>query len=236
MKTAVIAAAALMATAGTVVARDSVANFATADGLSTTVELGKMTMAEKAASRSGTVMVTYDFATGSLDYGNFFNTPWVSTPITFDPASADYRVLGMEASDIEVTVNHNVGATFENWASELRLGWEDANFGTIGVAPFPLETNGPTGGPGSTLVFTGGSFAFLDTDGTIDIDGDTVIDDFFMPSVGSTVDAFSTYNDGSGLAAGTITGGTITFLLEIPTPGAAALAGIAGLAATRRRR
>jgi len=226
MKT-LISAGAVLALAGAAVADMGPVQITTANGLTASAVSGDR------PTLRGVVTATYDFATGSLDYYGGFPAP--NVPINFDASLGGYRVLGMEASDIVADVNFNTGADFENWASELRIGWEDATFGTIGLAPFPGVNDGPLV-EGTSQQFTGGGFAFLDTDGTIDIDNDGNADDFFMPASGAAVGAFSIYNDGTGEAAGTITGGTITFTLEIPTPGSAALLGLAGLAAVRRRR
>ncbi|MFG0292147.1 MAG: hypothetical protein ACF8MJ_03220, partial [Phycisphaerales bacterium JB050] len=199
-----------------------------ASGLSASAQSGARPM------HRGAVTATYDFATGALNY--YAGSSELDESIMFDASLGGYRVLGVEASDIEASVNWNAGATYENWASEMRLGWVDATFGIIGVAPFPDTYEGPAI-EGTSVVFTGGGFDYVSVDGTVDIDGDGVIDDFFMPAEGATVGAFSTYDDGSGLNAGTITGGTITFTLAaVPTPGTAGLIGLAGIAAVRRRR
>lgn len=230
MKCVVTAVAAIVCTAGLAAAADmGPAQLSTASGLSATGQFG-----DRPTYRGGsTILATYDFASGSLDY--YAGSSELNEPIVFDGSLGGLRVLGVEASDIVASVNWNAGATFENWASELRLGWTDAEFGIIGLAPFFGVNEGPEL-EGTSLEFTGGGFDFLSTDGTIDIDGDGVIDNFFMPAEGASVGAFSTFNDGTGFAAGTITGGTVTFTLEIPTPGSAMLAGVAGLAAMRRRR
>ncbi|MFU8827910.1 MAG: hypothetical protein ACNA8P_00580 [Phycisphaerales bacterium] len=224
----VLTAAVAIACSGAIAAADmGPVPISTASGLSAMAPTGER------PTHRGVITATYDFASGSLDY--YAGSSALNDPIVFDASAGGYRILGVEASDIVATVNWNNGATFENWASELRLGWADAEFGIIGIAPFAGINDGPDI-QGTGMEFTGGGFAFLDTDGTIDINGDGNMDDFFMPSEGAAVGAFSTYNDGSGLAAGTITGGTITFTLEIPTPGSAMLAGLAGLAAMRRHR
>ncbi len=229
MKFVLTTVAAIASTAGIAAADMGPVQLETASGLSASVQTG-----DRPTNRGlGTITATYDFASGSLDYYN--GASELNEPIVFDSSLGGLRVLGVEASDITATVNWNTGSTFENWASELRLGWADAEFGIIGLAPFFQVNEGPAE-EGGSLEFTGGGFDFLDTDGTIDIDGDEIIDDFFMPAEGAAVGAFSVYNDGSGMAAGTITGGTITFTLEVPTPGSAMLAGLAGLAAMRRRR
>ena len=237
LKTA-LTTALIASVAGTAVAdRPVVDGLASADGFS--VKAPALD-ANPYLGRNNIVTVTYNFADGSLDYGSEFDfagnpTGYVGDRIIADVASGGFRVLGVEASGISADVNFNPGAAFENWASELRLGWDDAGFGVIGVAPFPDDNTGAAT-PGTSATFTGGSFPFIDLDGTTDLDGDGTIDDFFMPAAGSTVAGFATFNDGTGLAAGTVTGGTITYTLEVPAPGAAGLLGVAGLAAARRRR
>jgi len=226
MKKMMISAAAVACASGAAIADMGPVQMTSASGLTANAVSG-----ERPTLR-GVITATYDFATGSLDYYSGGNP--LTEPVIFDSALGGLRLLGMEASDIVADVNWNTGATFENWASELRLGWGDANFGIIGVAPFPGVNDGPAT-EGTSLQFTGGGFGYFDLDGTIDISGDGSPDDFFMPAGGAAVGAFSVYNDGSGEAAGTIVGGTITFYL-VPTPGAAGLLGLAGLAAVRRRR
>lgn len=228
MKCVVTTVAAIACTAGVAAADMGPVQIQSASGLSTTAQAGSR------PTERGSVTATYDFATGALNY--YAGSSELDESIMFDASLGGYRILGVEASGIEASVNWNDGAAFENWASELRLGWVDANFGIIGVAPFPETFEGPTV-EGTSMVFTGGGFDYLSVDGTVDIDADGIIDDFFMPAEGATVGAFSTYDDGSGLNAGTITGGTITFTLAaVPTPGTAGLIGLAGIAAVRRRR
>lgn len=224
----ILTAALVLGLAGTAVAKDpsGATLMSSANGLN-----GQVVNPQTSGIAGVRYTAVYDFASGSLDY---FAGSLPGGTLTFDPAGANLRILGMEFSNIETEVNWNVGATFENWASELRLGWDDANFGIIGIAPYPGVNDGPLS-PGTSQLFTGGNLPFFDLDGTVDIDGDTIPDDFFMPASGAAVGAFSTYNDGSGQPAGTIVGGTITFYL-VPAPGAAALFAMGGLAAIRRRR
>ena len=221
------AALALAATTGAAVADRQAPFFTTQDGLSADVRQ----FDQNPYANGRNIFAVYDFASGSLDY---FADPALGTPIVFDASLGGLQVLGVEASDITADINWNTGAVFENWASELRLGWEDAGFGTIGVAPFPGSDPANNEGPaveGTSLTFTGGGFGFVDLSNT-DIDMDGVVDDFFMPAAGAAVNGFSTFDDGTGQSAGTVTGGTITFTL-VPSPGAA---GLLGLAAIRRRR
>lgn len=224
----ILTAAMVLGLAGTAIAKDP----SSATLMSSASGLNAQVINPQASGASGfRLTATYDFATGSMTYG----AGALANSIIFDPPTGGLRLLGVEFSDIAAEVNHNVGSSFENWASELRLGWDDANFGIIGIAPFPGVDDGPLGGQGSSQLFTGGSLPYFDLDGTIDIDSSGTPDDFFMPAGGSATGAFSVWNDGTGQPAGTIVGGTITFYL-VPAPGAAALFAMGGLAAIRRRR
>jgi len=232
MSKILMSAIAVVCAAGAASADMGPVQVSSASGLNITAQSG-----ERPTNRGGVITATYDFATGAIDYYSGLNP--LTEPVIFDPALGGLRILGVEASGIVASVNWNAGATFANWASELRVGFGEQTFGVIGLAPFPGSNPANNAGPatiGTSLEFTGGGFAFLDTDGTIDITGDGIADDFFMPVGGAAVGVFSVYDDGTGLAAGTVTGGTVTFTLEIPTPGSAALLGLAGLAAVRRRR
>ena len=224
----ILTAAMVLGLAGTAIAKDpsSATLMSSASGLS-----GQVINPQASGAAGFRLTATYDFATGSMTYG----PGALANSITFDPPTGGLRILGLEFSDIAAEVNWNTGASFENWASELRLGWEDGGLNDIiGIAAFPGVDDGPAA-PGTSQLFTGGNLPFFDLDGTIDITGNGIPDDFFMPAGGSTTGAFSVYNDGTGQPAGTIVGGTITFYL-VPAPGAAALMGLAGLAAVRRRR
>ncbi len=223
-----MSAIAVVCAAGAASADMGPVQVSSASGLNISAQTG-----ERPTNRGGVITATYDFATGAIDY--YAGSNPLTQPVVFDPSLGGLRILGLEASDIVASVNWNTGASFENWASEIRIGFGEQTFGIIGLNPFIGQNSGPAV-EGTSLEFTGGGFAYFDVDGTIDIDGDTIIDDFYMPLEGAAVGVFSTYNDGSGLNAGTITGGTVTFTLEIPTPGSAALLGLAGLAAVRRRR
>jgi hypothetical protein len=175
---------------------------------------------------SRNIIAEYNFATGSLEIRPSSFTPHI---ISVDPTLANLQVLAIQAIGISANVHHNPGAGFENWASELRLGLRVMIGGaetTGGGTPFPGINTGPTGGPGSSLLYTGGAF------GPIDV----TASNWTTPASGFSVAGWTVYNDGSGgLPSHTITEGILRVTL-VPAPGAAALLAMGGIVAVRRRR
>ena len=139
-------------------------------------------------------------------------------------AWAGATMLTVEWTDVSWVSYDNTaaGATYSNYSSELRLGLSSAS-GNWGFG-------GPGGGFGAGSA--SGSLGAFDISGSAYIVGSSGTINTF---------AYNSYNNGdpAGLSAGTILGGTFTITIDtvaIPTPGAMALLGLAGLTATRRRR
>jgi len=140
-------------------------------------------------------VLTYDFAAGNIDY-NVEGLQFGSEGIL--PTGATMIAFGFE--NVEAEVYHNDGASYSNWASEAWLGctYFDAVEGLsfVGVSPF-AENEGPgLFGPATT------HFDLDPADWPL-----PTADDF-------TFYASSSYDDGSGLAAGTLTSGLIYVWVE----------------------
>ena len=168
-----------------------------------------------AAVETVTFSIGGDYTAGSVglnSIGSSTNIAWAgATMLTVEWTSVSWSAADNTAS----------GASYSNWTNELRLGLTSAS-GQWGF--------GSPGGGSSTGFASGGSV------GAFDISGSS-----YIVGASGTINSFaySSYNDGAGLIAGTILGGTFTVTIdtvEIPTPGAMALLGLAGLTATRRRR
>ena len=136
-------------------------------------------------------------------------------------------------SNVAADVYWNSGSSFTNWASELRIGILDFSIGdTAGDVYWtyanPFSANSGASTSGGSASFSGGNFS----------SGDVSSNGWNIGSEGDVnLVAISSWNDGTGLAAGTITGGTGWITIDtIPAPGALALLGLAGLAGRRRRR
>jgi hypothetical protein len=172
------------------------------------------------------IIAEYNFATGALDIRPTAFAPQI---ISVNPSLANLQVLAIEAIGIGATVYHNQGATFENWASEMRLGLRimlNNTETTGGAAPFPGVNNGPTGQQGSSAPYTGGAFGPIDVSAA----------GWTTPASGFSVAGWTTYNDGSGgLPSHTVTDGILRVTL-VPSPGSAALLAMGGIVAIRRRR
>jgi len=141
-------------------------------------------------------VLSYDFAAESVDYsseGIQFGSEGIL------PTGAAMVAFGFE--NVVADVYHNDGASYSNWASEAWLGctYEGADtraLAFVGVSPFS-ENEGPgTFGPASNH---------------FDLDPSAwplpLADEF-------TFYANSSYDDGSGLAAGTLTSGVIYAWIE----------------------
>lgn len=175
-------------------------------------------------SASRNINVVYDFATGALEIRPTSLPPHV---ISVDPSLAGLHIIGLEAVGIEAEVYWNQGATYENWASEMRLGVRFDNSGvesTLGGQVFPGANTGPAAA-GTFQVFTGGAY------GPFDLSGDS----YYTPASGLSVAGWTTYNDGSGMMSHRVTAGQLHITL-VPSPGAGALLALGGVVAFRRRR
>lgn len=153
----------------------------------------KMTEVENPEGRAIYVL-TYDFAAGPVDYtaaGIQFGSEGLL------PEGATMVAFGFEG--IMADVYENEGASYSNWASEAWLGCTYSDAGElafVGVSPF-TESEGPgTFGPAAT------HFDFDGADWPL-----SYTDEF-------TFYANSSYDDGSGMAAGTINAGTIYVWIE----------------------
>ncbi len=174
-----------------------VAGVAMADKPVTTnnhVMFDKMTAVDNPDGRDIYVL-TYDFSTGPIDYdsvGVAFGNEGI-----LPPGSA---MVGFGYEGIMAEIYHNDGSTYSNWASELFLGCTYDNAGSVSMVgdyPFIGISEGPgTFGPGAVH---------------FDLDPSSwplpAADDF-------TFFASADYDDGSGLAAGTITAGTVYVWVE----------------------
>ena len=129
---------------------------------------------------------------------------------------------------VSQTVYWNEGSSYENWFSECRMGI--GTFALSGGTPgyvYTGQINGASGGASSV----GGSATMSGiTGGAYSASGGYTASSVFGFM------AYSTWSDGTGLAAGTLSGTGWVNLADIPAPGALALLGIAGLAGRRRRR
>ncbi|MDG2424296.1 MAG: hypothetical protein P8M22_09985 [Phycisphaerales bacterium] len=150
-----------------------------------------------------------------------------------EPAWADALLVSWGYEDVEADIYWNEGASFSNWASEVRLGISDIDLGdTEGdayfwvAAPFPDQFGADE--PGSFYHATGGNFDSGDISGlgyTLGSEGDIA------------AAAYSTWADGTGLSSGLFTSGTVWVTFEtVPSPGGLAIIGLAGFCRRGRRR
>ena len=167
-----------------------------------------------AAVETVTFSIGGDYTAASVGIniiGSSTNIAWAGATML----TVEWSSVSWSAAD-----NQGAGASYSNWTNELRLGLNSAS-GQWGFG-------GPGGG--SDTGFASGSL------GAFDISASS-----YLVGASGTISTFgySSYNDGAGLTAGTILGGTFTVTIDtvaIPAPGAMALLGLAGLTATRRRR
>lgn len=142
-------------------------------------------------------VLAYDFSAAPQDYDNN-DTYFGSQGIL--PAGATMIAFGFE--NIEADVYHNDGSPYSNWASEVWMGctYLDPVEGLTLVGTFPFTENE---GPGHF--------------GPSNIHFDLNPNDWPLP----TEDEFQFYvrtsfDDGSGLAAGTFTSGLVYIWVESP--------------------
>lgn len=140
-------------------------------------------------------VLSYDFSAANIDYmvdGIQFGSEGIL------PTGATMIAFGFE--NVEADVYHNDGASYSNWASEAWLGctYVDPIEGPSFVGTSPFEENE---GPGHF----GPSTVHFDLDPAA----------WPLPTEEEfTFFAQSSYDDGSGLAAGTLTAGVIYVWVE----------------------
>ncbi|MEE2908594.1 MAG: hypothetical protein VX527_12275 [Planctomycetota bacterium] len=150
-----------------------------------------------------------------------------------DDAWADALLVAWGFNDVEADVYWNDGASFSNFANEVRLGIFDIDIGDSdgdayfwAAAPFPDQYGADE--PGSFYHAVGGEFDSGDVSGlgyTLGSEGDI------------SAMAYSTWMDGTGLSAGTFTSGTVWVTFDtVPAPGGLAVLVMAGLIGQKRRR
>jgi hypothetical protein len=139
-----------------------------------------------------------------------------------NPAAAGGLVVDFGWDDLEIFVHDNTdqNAPFENWASELQIGYTWGEYEGIEYsAPFLGANSDGFHGPVSAnnQHFFGD---VINSDGTIELW------------------ARSIWDDGTGLPAGTLLSGTVWIDIQhqIPAPGVLAVLGLAGVIGCRRRR
>jgi hypothetical protein len=139
-----------------------------------------------------------------------------------DPAAAGGTVVNFGWDDLSIFVNDNTsfGAPFANWATELLLGYTWGEFSGIEYAqPFPGANSHGAHGPvsASNQHFPSD---LINSQGMIELW------------------ARSSWNDGTGMPAGTLISGTVWIDVQqlVPAPGVLAVFGLAGLCGRRRRR
>ena len=150
-------------------------------------------------------------------------------------AWADAVILSWGFSGVEANIHWNIGATYSNWASDVRLGIYDIdiNSGEGDIyswvaSPFPDQFSGGGGTSGTYSHHIGTDFS----------SGDVSSYGYHVGSEGDIgAGGYSTWDDGTGLNAGIFTSGTVWVNIDtIPAPAALALLGLAGLAGSGRRR
>jgi MYXO-CTERM domain-containing protein len=171
-----------------------------------------------AASVANANVVRYSYDIENFEY---FAGSNLLTTIT-DSAAAGGEVVNFGWDDIIIDVGDNTGqgASFEPWASEFRLGYTWGEFAGIeAAAVFPGVNSNGLHGPASA-------------------DNQHFVGDTINSSGVIELWAVQTWNDGTGLAHGTIISGTvwIDVVTQVPAPGALAMLGVAGLVGARRRR
>jgi len=158
----------------------------------------------------------------NFDIGGDYNASGFS--FVSDTMDASGMMIVSYGYSVDLTVYWNSGSSYENWASEARMG-----VGMFSVAGSPGYAWAGSISSGSGASSVGGSATFSGLTG-----GGSSIGYIASSSFGFV--AYSTWNDGTGLAAGTITGTGWVNLEAIPAPGALALLGLAGVASRRRRK
>ena len=170
------------------------------------------------------VTITIDLSGDYYAFGNENALSWSSS----DASWASAIMVSSSISGVQWVAGDNsgAGAPFSAYTSELTFTAASAfGYGIIGGG-------GKVGGGayGGAASQTSPNFTDLSYPSS----------PYLVDSTGSiTLTAFNSWNDGTGLSMGNISAGTFTLVidtLEVPSPGALALLGFAGLTASRRRR
>ena len=190
---------------------------------------GIATVAMAGAASADLVNLSWD-----ISGNDYFGGSITEFTMSSDASWANAIIVSWGFSNVSANVYWNEGSSYENWASEAKLGIYDMDVnsgeGDIYIwyaSPFSGANSGATT-PGSYASFSGGSFS----------SGDVSSNGYHIGSEGDIGAAgTSSWSDGTGNAAGTFTSGTVWVTIDtIPAPGALALLGLAGLAGGRRRR
>lgn len=145
------------------------------------------------------MILSYDFGAMPIDY--------VAAGVQYGTQGllpADAAMVGFGFDNVTADIYFNDGASFSNWASECFIGCTYDDMGTlsfVGTTPF-AENDGPGSfGPSSNY------FALVPTD-------------WPMPTTEEfTFYASANWDDGTGLPAGTVTGGTVYVEIETAAVG-----------------
>jgi MYXO-CTERM domain-containing protein len=169
------------------------------------------------ASMASADIHTFDIA------GNYNASAYSSVSNMIDGGGAMIISYGFS---VDLTVYWNEGSSYENWASEARFGVGTFNYGG---SPGYVWSGGLTSAAGASSV--GGSYTVSGITG-----GSYIASYGFLASSSFGFMAYSSWNDGTGMDAGTVTGTGWVNLAAVPAPGALALLGLAGVASRRRRK
>ena len=189
---------------------------------------GFMSIAVTSLASAELITVEWDIAGESYDGASLS----LYGPLQ-DDAWSDAVLVSWGFSDVEAEIYWNEASSFSNWASEVRLGIVDIDLGDgsgdvyyWAAAPFPDQYGAEE--PGSFYHAVGGDFDSGDVSDlgyTLGSEGDI------------SAMAYSTWDDGTGMAAGLFTSGTVWMTFDtVPAPGGLAVLGLAAMAGWGRRR
>lgn len=147
-----------------------------------------------------------------------------NTVLLVDLAAALGLSAGSQVTMTSIGWDVTISTVGDSWLSEARLYFDDA------VAPDQsglfLTPGIGQNAPGSMSFSSGGQ---------IDL-SDNMIPNIVLPNGILRIEFYESFNDVPGVADAIWGGALFVGVTEVPTPGAAALLGVAGLAGMRRRR